>query len=241
MHPLYQLDPDNPALNPLTWYNLVGAVGCVLWGVAYVLIIKQCFKERSYGLPLLAICMNFAWELMASFVFPNPVPLWHFFDRAWLLLDIPIVFQLWRWGAKEERIGEIRKHFHAVLVLTFLLCAVGLYTFVDTYRDRLGLMASFCINLTMSVLFLFLYFDRRPSMRGISKGAAICKGLGTAFTSIECHCVVRMIDPELKDMAFLTFLSSTIFAADCLYVYLVFKQPAAEASAEPAPQGALPA
>lgn len=225
MHPLYNLDPGNPAFNPFTWYNIIGAVGCILWGAAYILIIKQCFRDRTYGLPLLAICMNFSWELMASFVFPNPVPLWHFFDRAWLLLDFPIFYQLWQWGAKEQRIFEMRRYFHWIVGATLLLCVGGLYAFVDTYRDRLGLMASFGINLVMSILFIFFYFDRRGSMRGISKWGAVCKGLGTLLTSIECHFVVRMIDPQLQQLAFLTYLSSTIFVADCLYVYLVFKQP----------------
>ena len=58
MHPLYTVDPQNPAFNPLTWYNLIGAGGCVSWLLAYLFIVKKCFSDKSYGLPLVAICLN---------------------------------------------------------------------------------------------------------------------------------------------------------------------------------------
>ncbi len=227
MHPIYSVDPSNPAFNPLTWYNLIGAGGCVFWVLAYLFILKRCFSERTYGLPLVAICLNFGWELLASFVFPNPVALWHLFDRAWLLIDVLLVYQLWRWGKAEQRIPELARYFHAVVVLTFALGVWGQYAFVDSYRDRLGLVGAFGVNLIMSVMFVFFYFARRESGRGLSRAGAVCKMLGTLGTSIECHWVVRSIDPELESLAFLNFLSITIFAFDCLYVFLVFSRPAA--------------
>jgi hypothetical protein len=62
--------------------------------------------------------------------------------------------------------------------------------------------------------------------------------LGTLGTSIECHWVVRSIDPEMHSLAFLNFLSITIFAFDCLYLFLVFSRPVnASASVAAAPAG----
>ncbi len=222
MHPLYHVDPNNPAFNPLTWYNLIGALGCIFWLAAYLLILKKCFRDRTYGLPLVAICLNFAWEILASFVFPNPVSLWHTFDRLWLAVDVLLVYQLLRWGAFAQRIPEIRRRFYWVVALTFGLGLWGQYAFVSSYMDRLGLVGAFGINLIMSIAFIFFYFDRRQTLSGISKGGALCKMLGTLGTSIECHWVVRSIDPEMKDLAFLTFLCVSIFLADSLYVFLVF-------------------
>jgi hypothetical protein len=227
MHPLYRVDPANPAFNPLTWYNLVGALGCMFWVAAYVAILVQCFRDRTYGLPLVAICLNFGWEILASFVFPNPVALWHLFDRAWLAIDVLLVYQLLRWGRAEQQIPELGRFFYGVVALTFALGVWGQYAFVDSYRDRLGLVAAFGVNLIMSVLFVFFYFARRASGRGLSRAGAVCKLCGTLGTAIECHTVVRSIDTGLRDLAFLTFLTTTIFAADCLYVYLVFARPGA--------------
>lgn len=223
MHPLYSVDPTNPAFNPLTWYNLIGAAGCVFWVLAYVFIVKRCFADKTYGLPLVAICLNFGWEILASFFLPNPVALWHFFDRAWLGIDVILVYQLLRWGREQQRIPELSRYFYGVVAATFALGVWGQYAFVESYRDRLGLVGAFGVNLIMSVMFVFFYFARREDGgRGISKAGAVFKMLGTLGTSIECHWVVRLIDAEMPSLAFLNFLCIAIFLFDCLYIYLVF-------------------
>ena len=235
MHPLYQVDPTNPAFNPYTWYNLIGAVGCVFWIAAYVLIVWKCFRDQSYGLPMVAICLNFGWEILASFVFPNPVKLWHLFDRIWLGVDVVLVYQLLRWGAKEEPRDEIRKYFCWVVLVTFGVGVWGQYAFVSSYVDRLGLVGAFGVNLIMSIMFIFFYLDRKQTLRGISRGGAVCKMLGTLCTSVECHWVVRSINPELRNLSFLTFLCVCIFAADCLYVALVFSHQRSVTLKDPTP------
>jgi len=237
MHPIYDVDPTNPAFNPFTWYNLIGAAGCVFWVIAYVMIVVKCFRERTYGLPLVAICLNFAWELLASFVYPNPVALWHFFDRLWLAVDVVLAYQLFRWGRAEQQIPELRRHFVLVVLVTFGLGVWGQYAFVASYQDRLGLVSAFGVNLIMSILFVFFYFARRETGHGLSRGGAVFKMLGTLGTSIECHWVVRLINPELKSLAFLTFLCVTIFVVDLLYIYLVFTDPRT-ARLNPAPAAA---
>jgi hypothetical protein len=227
MHPIYSVDPTNPAFDPLTWYNLIGAAGCVFWVLAYLFILKRCFADRTYGLPLVAICLNFGWELLASFVLPNPVALWHFFDRAWLVIDVLLVYQLFRWGQKEQTIPELRRFFPWVVVATFGLGVWGQYAYVASYTDRLGLVGAFGVNLVMSIMFVFFYFARRDDGRGLSKPGAVFKMLGTLGTSIECHYVVGLIDVEMASLAFLTFLCVSIFLFDCLYIALVFLEPGA--------------
>ena len=229
MHPLYDFDGIDPAaFDIFAWFNLVGAAGCVCWIVAYVLIVRRAFIDRAPGLPLIAIALNFSWEILASFFFPNPVALWHAFDRIWLAVDIVIVYQLLRYGRPFQRIPELRRYFYPLFVGVFALGFIGQYTFVADYPDRLGLVVAFMINLIMSVAFIFMYFDRRDDPRGISVGGAWFKMLGTLGTSIECHVVVRMIDPELGGLAFLTFLSASIFVFDCIYIYLVTTKPKPE-------------
>jgi hypothetical protein len=222
MHPLYSVDPNNPAFNPFTWYNLIGAAGCVFWILAYVLILKKCFKDRTYGLPLVAICLNFGWEILASFVFPNPVALWHAFDRIWLGVDVLLVYQLLRWGKSAQRKPELQRYFYGVVAVSFGVGIWGQYAFVSSYVDRLGLVGAFGVNLIMSILFISFYLERKDTLSGISRGGAVCKMLGTLGTSIECHYVVGLIDPEMQGLAFLTFLCVCIFVADCFYIYLVF-------------------
>ncbi len=229
MRALYPPDLASEALDPTTWYNLVGAAGCLFWVLAYLFILKQSRKDEAHGLPMVAICLNFAWEFLASFVFPNPVWLWHTFDRAWLAIDVLILGQLLRYGRPLQTEPELRRWFFPIVALTIVAAGVGQYLFVLDYRDRLGLIVAFIINLVMSVTFISMYFvRRRHGMRGISAGAAWCKMLGTLGTSIECHWVVRAIDPELPDLGFLTFLSVSILAVDAIYVALVSRAASAE-------------
>lgn len=65
MAPLPHLGEPGGPFDPWAWFNIVGEVGCALWVVAYGLIIRQCFRDKSYGLPLGAICLNVSWEFLA--------------------------------------------------------------------------------------------------------------------------------------------------------------------------------
>lgn len=232
MHPTFS--PEHVGANPFdpfAWFNIIGEIGCVFWILAYVFIIRQCFKDKSYGLPMVAICMNLAWEFLASWVIPNPVPLWHFFDRVWFFVDLVIVYQLFRWGRQFQTIPEVRDNFCSIIVGTTVLSGIGLHAFYIQYHDLLGLMGAFMVNLVMSVSFLFFYFARRhQGGRGLSVPAAWCKLLGTLGTSIECHYVIGMTQPWLGGLNFLTFLCLSIFLFDCLYLYAVTK--AARATAQ---------
>ncbi|QSQ24061.1 hypothetical protein JY651_03520 [Pyxidicoccus parkwayensis] len=223
--------PGGP-YDPLAWFNIVGEVGCVFWVLAYGFIIRQCFRDKSYGLPLVAICMNLAWEFLASWVFPTPVPLWHLFDRVWFFVDLVIVYQLLRYGRGLQTIPEVKRHFFTVVAGTTVLAGIGLYTFFVQYHDLLGLVGAFMINLVMSVSFVFFYFSRRQQGGvGLSWPAALCKLLGTLGTSVECHHVIGMTQPWLGGLSFLHFLCVSIFLFDVLYLALVWKEARAHAPA----------
>jgi hypothetical protein len=73
----------------------------------------------------------------------------------------------------------------------------------------------------MSALFIPFFFARRSNQRGLSLPAAWCKMLGTLGTAIECHVVVRLIDPELPTRAFLSFLCVSILVLDGIYIALL--------------------
>lgn len=222
---------DPRAFDPFSWFNIVGEIGCVFWIIAYVFAIRQGFKDRAYGLPLIAICLNFAWEFLASWVIPNPVPLWHAFDRIWFFVDVVIVYQLLRYGASLQRIPEVRSYFYPLVVVTTVLGGIGLYTFYLQYRDILALVGAFMINLIMSVAFVFFFFERRhQGGRGLSVPAAWCKLLGTLGTSIECHYVIGLAEPWLPSLSFLHFLSASIFLVDLVYAVLVTRWAAARAA-----------
>ena len=46
----------------------------VLWTMVYLLIIKRGFADKTYGMPLPALCANLSWEFIFSFIHPHGVP-----------------------------------------------------------------------------------------------------------------------------------------------------------------------
>jgi hypothetical protein len=224
--PLYQLETGEP-FDMAAWYNWVGAVGAACWLAAYVLVIVLCRKQTTYGVPLVAICLNCTWELMDSFFLPDPVPVWVLIDRSWFLVDVLIVSQLLRFGKKEQIWQEVQKAFFVIVALTLGFAFIGQYAWVTTFHDTLGIILAFVINLVMSALYLPFYFTRRNSGHGLSLPVAWLKMIGTALSSIQCHFLIPLIHPvapsttHLGPYAFLHFMFVACFVLDVAYIVLL--------------------
>ncbi|MBM3273617.1 MAG: hypothetical protein FJZ00_00585 [Candidatus Sericytochromatia bacterium] len=218
-------------------YMVVGVIGCVFWAIAYVLAIRMNHVQKTYSLPAAAVCLNIGWETLTAFVFPDPLPLFQWFFVAWFLLDVVIVYQLFRFGPGEQPDPEVARRFHAFLAGGILLGLVGQWAFVAQYRDAFGFVAGFFINVLMSASFIFFYFARRHTLRGISAGIAWTKMLGTMCTGYEAYFLLRVIDPSLQGrIAFFEFLWVAIALLDLYYVYLVTARPGAGTPASAAPE-----
>ena len=188
----------------------------LFWTVTYLLIIRQGARDRTYGMPLAALCANLSWEIIFSILQP-PSPIQHGVNLVWLVLDLIIFAQLLRYGPRE--FADLAPTTFYALVGVALAPAFGAVLLTsDTFHDK-GAYAAFGQNLMMSVLFIALLYRRR-SLRGQSRGIAVCKLVGTAlaslafarYTAISHHSVL------------LPFLYVTILAYDALYVGLVYRQ-----------------
>lgn len=208
---------------PLNWFNTIGAIGCVFWIVAYVLIIIKAQKDKSYGLPLVAICLNFTWEVLAAVFIENPVWLWHIIEAIWMVVDVAILLQLLVYGKNQMMIGGLNRYFYPIVVVCLTLGFIGQYLFKDFFEDPLLFIDAFIINLVMSGLFILLAL-KRPNGRGLSYGGAWFKWLGTAFTSIQCAVFLPMTMPEREGWAFMWFLYVSIFILDLIYIAILRDQ-----------------
>ncbi len=209
---------DHPLQSP---YFLIGVLGCVLWTVAYVLLIKQAYQQRVNTIPMLAICLNFTWEVMAVFVLPNPSKAWAVLEWSWVILDLGLLALLWRDGRECLRVATLKPYFHLLLAAVLVLCFVGQLSFVLTFGDLLGFIDAFVINLVMSAAFISMFFQRQPGGAGLNYGAAWLKMIGTACTSFQCAALLPVIRPDIPSWGFLYFLYFLIFALDLVYVLLL--------------------
>jgi len=157
-------------------------VGTAFWLVLYVLAIIEGFRGRTYAIPLLAICANVTWELIAAVWRVAPVRLWHYGDILWLCLDVVVVWTLLRYGRARQVIEEIQRWYYVVVAGTFLLALVVQYSLESALADRWGFLDAYIISVMMSALFYFMYFQRRVS-DNLTYAIAWCKFLGNGLTS----------------------------------------------------------
>jgi hypothetical protein len=54
--------------------TIISVIGGIFWILTYVFIISKGFKDKTFGMPLIALCANISWEFIFSFVFPYGPP-----------------------------------------------------------------------------------------------------------------------------------------------------------------------
>lgn len=212
------------------WMNLT-VLGDLCWAIAYILIIRQCFRQRTYGLPLVAIVMNFTWELQYSLVQPPRC------DNgsvdvvkvamilAWAVLDAFIVWQLFRYGRAEQTFAEIQRYYPLVLVGALLLAAAGNFAFAEFYPDAAAPLSGLMINFVMSLLFIFLLFAR-PDLHGIGWGASWFRVSGNSVIFLANIFLLEESPASLRGFVLFLFCGTAIF--DIAFMVLLHKQRAAQ-------------
>ena len=182
----------------------------VLWTIAYLLIIRRGFLDRTYGMPLVALCANLSWEFIFSFVHPHDLP-----QRAvnvvWFSFDLVILLQLLLYGPRE--FADLpRRAFYAVLALA-LAASFGVVLAVTyEFDDFDGVYSAFGQNLMMSVLFIAM-LRSRGSLRGQSVGIALSKMGGTALAAFAFY----FHNPDYAGSVLLPLLYVTTLVFDGIY------------------------
>ena len=187
----------------------------VFWTLTYVLMIRRGFLDKTYGMPLVALCANVSWECIFSFVHPHG-PVQRPVNIVWFLLDLIILFQLLKYGPREFT-GLSKGAFYTMfgLALVTSFCTVLFVTYESGDWD--GAYSAFGQNLLMSVLFITMLYARR-SLRGQSVPIAISKMLGTALASLAFY----LYSPLSEGSILLPFLYVAILVFDLIYVVMVW-------------------
>ena len=196
--------------------TLILVAGGVFWILTYIFIISKGFKDKTYGMPLIALCANISWEFIFSFIFPHTPPQL-FINYLWFGLDSIIVIQFLKYGKKEFLYLSSKRLYSIFLVLLGAEFSIILVNGI-TIGEYKGVYSAFGQNLVMSILFIIMLF-KRNSLRGQSIYIAIFKMLGTALTSLHYY----MYEPITQSSLILPSLFVSIFIFDIVYIYLVFR------------------
>lgn len=191
--------------------------GGLLWTATYILIIRHGFKEKTFGMPLAALCANISWEAIFAFIHPHSSPQ-IYINYLWFFLDAVIVFQFLKYGKKEFPKFS-RTQFYLVFVLGISVAFPLIYSINVEFNDWSGAYAAFGQNLMMSVLFIPMLLSRND-LRGQSIYIGIFKMLGTGLSSLAFY-LYRSIAQD--SMLFLVLFIG-ICAFDIIYVVMLYQK-----------------
>jgi hypothetical protein len=212
------------------------AVGSGLfWTLTYVLIIRRGAADRTYGMPLVALCANLSWEFIFSVVRPHH-GVQHVVDIVWLCLDLVIAYTAVRFGPREFPYLP-RWAFYTGLAATLVLSYLGVDLVCREFDGGAGAYAAFGQNLMMSGLFLSMLIARFTAGRGLagqSAWIAAAKLIGTGLASLAIW-----VGGDYAHSGLLTYLYFAILVVDLAYlaaVLLVGRAAAPRPPEEPATQ-----
>jgi hypothetical protein len=160
-------------------------VSGISWTIVYISAIRIGFKDKTYAIPVLALALNFAWELIYGLggVITNPKSLQSWINLTWGFADTVIVYNYFTFGKSEFPASLTRRIFLAGSVLIFVLAFVVQAAFIVQFEDKAPIYAAFLQNSLMSGLFIGM-FVAREGVRGQNLTIAVAKCIGTLAPTI---------------------------------------------------------
>lgn len=192
-------------------------IGGLFWSLTYILIIRRGLKDRTYGMPLAALCINISWEAVFSFIHPQ---LGHqlYINYIWFALDVLIVLQFLKFG-KSEFPALSNKQFYTLFLLALVTGFGMVLSITHEFNDWQGVYSAFVDDFMMSILFIVMLFQRND-LRGQSIYIAIFKTLGTGLFSLAYY----LYEPIAQGSILLPFLFISIFVYDLIYTGMIYQK-----------------
>lgn len=189
----------------------------ICWTIVYVELIFLGFKEKTYGMPFLALALNFTWEALHFYIgLKNNI--WNiqtWIILIWFLLDTLIVCTYLIYGKKYFPKHSSKEFFAPWTIIIFLMSFVLQYYFVVEFKDLGKMYSAFLQNLIMSILFITMLVNR-TNTKGQSLTIAINKWIGTLAPTILFGVIggsklvlVLGIFCSFFDILYIYFLTST--------------------------------
>jgi len=221
-----------------TW-GICAICSGVFWVLTYAAIVWRGFKDRSFGMPIVALSANISWEAIYSFIYIPPGQLLHYSSIAWFLFDLPIALQCFLYGVNDFKSPFISKNFRIIFLAAIAICFTVILEVVYEFNDTRGVYTGFGQNLMMSILFVCMLI-RRDDISGQSIYIAIFKFLGTLFAFLSLFFVLpasinvsSSIPATLTEIMFnniypLTSLIKVLYLVtlmfDVLYIVLLYRK-----------------
>lgn len=202
------------------WIGLFDIYSMIFWCVTYIECIRIGSRQKTYCVPLLALCINFCWELF-SFVdyiaIQGENAFIYVLYGLWLFLDVGIVITYYLYGERE--FFKIRRkdshHFFIIVTTVVFGVVIGIVTMLYIIEENWKLYISFTDNVLMSALFIAMYYIRSGT-RGQTLSIAITKCIGTFCATLTM---------VLSGQRFGVVMGGICLILDIAYVVILAKHP----------------
>ena len=191
--------------------TLLSGIG---WTLVYIDSIRKGFKDKTYAIPLYALGLNFAWEVIYTFRDISTAGVQGIVNLIWMLCDAVIVVTYFKYG-KREFPENAKKYFLPFSILSFAACVVFQVAFLLQFPEGIeaATYSALAQNAAMSILFVIMLF-RRDSTRGQSMLIAVAKWIGTLAPTLLLGVVT-----QFNIYVILTGIICSVF--DILYIVML--------------------
>jgi hypothetical protein len=203
------------------------------WTVVYVALIYRGIKDKTYGMPLVPLALNFAWEVTFSIIYPpsSTGMAGIIVNAIWMICDIGIIVTYFMYSYKYFYTSYgISKSAWILYSLAAFGVSFGIMLtggpffgqFTDYFKNDTfqgAIFIAYIQNLIISVCFLLMIWERKSS-EGQSLTIAVFKCIGTGLTV-----GVYYLFTLHKGLAHLmNVIVGFTFLLDVIYITSIYKQ-----------------
>lgn len=159
-------------------------VSVLCWTVVYIIIAYKGFKEKTYGMPVISLGINFAWEI--NLLEQRVWSLNGLYYFLWTITDVAIFVTFYKYAFHYTKPKKIKQSTLFVFATVYFLLAIIIIYLLTNFVSASIPIIAFTDNLSMSFFFI-LMLKRRGCTRGQSVIAATFKFIGTIAASISIY------------------------------------------------------
>jgi hypothetical protein len=196
-------------------------ISAVAWTLVYISCIRIGFRQKTYCIPLWALSLNFAWEVLHGFYDLHELgpQLQVIINAIWALFDTVILYTYFKFGRRHFPKNLKSVWFYTWGIISLIISFLIHYAFIFEFGTIMGgSYAAFLQNLLMSILFINMLYKRRGS-EGQSLTIAYCKCIGTLAPTILFGIIGS--DALNGPNTFILIIGFIIFFLDLVYIVLL--------------------
>jgi hypothetical protein len=180
------------------------ATGGVAFGAGYILLIRRCFLDRTYAVPVVALCVYAVWDTRNALGYYHPwIPGLAAFSAVFCAGHAVALGQLLRYGRREFP-GMPAWHFYGMIAVCLALAGAGVPALDAALHDSWGFVTGEGS--------LALSFGAYPMM--------VCNRRSTRGLSVPV-CLLFLLAALLGGVAFLVYAPASSGVAGTRLAWLI--------------------